>query len=305
MHQLTRGALLATAFTATLATAAVAQEGTRVTGTITLRQQPDGLLHVVTPRRARLGLSVDLRATPTDSIGAVIQTVTPGGPAARAGIQSGDIVLRFNGKLVAEPGTDLRDREEPSAPGIRLIELASTLAPGDSAVVQYRRGRTLRSATLVAGNDPVGVTNGNSMIYTWQSPSLAPAPLGTTYDYGFGDNMTVSGDSVVRVPMYSRRTPMPRMFVLGSVLADLELAPINPELGRYFGTTEGVLVIDVPQDSKLGLKPGDVVLTIDGREVRVPTQLLRAMQSYEPGESFTLQVMRQKSRVTVTGSVAQ
>lgn len=305
MHQLTRGALLATAFTASIATAAVAQDGTRVTGTITLEQQPDGRVHVVTARRARLGVSVNLLASPTDSVGAMILTVTPGGPAARAGIQSGDIVLRFNGKLVTEPGLDLRDREGPSAPGIRLIEMASTLAPGDSAVVQYRRGRTLRSCTLVAGNDPVAVTTStNGTIYTWQTPLLTPSPPGTAFGYGFGDNVTISSDSAVRVPMYSRtRTPRPRMFLLGSALADLELAPLNPELGRYFGTAEGVLVIDVPPDSKLGLKPGDVVQSVDGRETRIPNQVLRALQSYEPGERFTLQLIRLKARMIITGTI--
>ena len=38
--------------------------------------------------------------------------------------------------------------------------------------------------------------------------------------------------------------------------------PLNPDLGSYFGATDGVLVINVPQGSTLGLKGGDVVLNV-------------------------------------------
>jgi hypothetical protein len=51
-----------------------------------------------------------------------------------------------------------------------------------------------------------------------------------------------------------------REFFSNSPLGRLELAPINPELGQYFGTDEGVLIISAPKDAELGLKGGDVVL---------------------------------------------
>ncbi|MGH7703110.1 MAG: PDZ domain-containing protein, partial [Gemmatimonadales bacterium] len=49
-----------------------------------------------TGRRARLGISVNVRARETDSVGAYVNGVTPGGPAARAGIKSGDIITKVN-----------------------------------------------------------------------------------------------------------------------------------------------------------------------------------------------------------------
>ena len=100
------------------------------------------------------------------------------------------------------------------------------------------------------------------------------------------------------------RMPAP-MYVLGTPLADLELAPMNPELGKYFGVGEGVLVINVPQGSRLGLKPGDVVLSVDGREPAGPSHLVRILRSYNGRESFTLQVVRQQKRKTITGQVAE
>jgi S1-C subfamily serine protease len=86
-------------------------------------------------------------------------------------------------------------------------------------------------------------------------------------------------------------------------LADLELAPLNPDLGQYFGTSEGVLVINVPSESSLGLKGGDVILSVDGRKATGPNGLLRILRSYDEGDSFKLDIMRNKTRTTVTGKL--
>jgi S1-C subfamily serine protease len=98
----------------------------------------------------------------------------------------------------------------------------------------------------------------------------------------------------------------PRMLFLGGgALAELELAPMNPQLGRYFGTNEGVLVIRAPSESKLRLKGGDVVLSVDGRTVASPAHLIRVLRSYEAGESFKVEVMRMKKRETVQGTIGE
>jgi S1-C subfamily serine protease len=92
-------------------------------------------------------------------------------------------------------------------------------------------------------------------------------------------------------------------FLYGSPLASLELAPLNPDLGQYFGTSTGVLVVSAPKDSGLSLKGGDVVLAVDGRKPATPSQLLRILRSYERGESFKLDILRKQKKETVTGRV--
>jgi S1-C subfamily serine protease len=263
---------------------------------------PDGRVELLTTRRARLGVVLNLRVSDTDSIGALIQSVTPNGPAARAGIRSGDIITRVNGQpLVAG---NVKSGRDQSAPGLALTLLSAGLKPGDSVVVQYRRGKDRRNATVVAGDEPG---------WTWNGPGEpgnvyleSPDPFGPLEMDPRTMTMRVFADTLLRRPGHLPiRTPMPRIFMLGSPLADLELAPLNPELGRYFGTDDGVLVINVPDSSRLGLKPGDVVFSVDGRRVASPPQLLRILQSYEPGEEYRLEIMRMKKRETVTGSVAE
>ena len=89
-------------------------------------------------------------------------------------------------------------------------------------------------------------------------------------------------------------------FLVGGPLGDLELAPLNPDLGQYFGTTEGVLVIQAPKDGTLGLKGGDVVQAVDGRKPTGPAHLMRILRSYDRGETFKLDVLRNRKRETVT-----
>jgi predicted metalloprotease with PDZ domain len=266
------------------------------------RIPPFGRVEVFTARRARLGVVVNPVAVKTDTIGALIQSVTPNGPADKAGIRAGDIIVRLNGQSLVEG--NIRTDRGRSAPSVALTLIAATINAGDSVVVQYQRGKERRNTTLVAGDEP-----------GW----AFKIPDGTPFGEGPPDELRLLEEGVspdVRMRTYTgtfprgqatfeMRTPMPRVFMLGSPLADLELAPLNPELGRYFGTGDGVLVINVPADSRLGLKPGDVVFSVDGRKVRVPGQLFRVLQSYEPGEEFKLEIIRMKKRETVTGSVVE
>lgn len=240
---------------------------------------PERAMEFLMNRRARLGLKVNLRARETDSIGAYVDAVTPNGPAANAGIRSGDIITRVDAKSVLTGESSSRDDRE-SLPGLRLIELAATLQPNDTIPVEFRRGKTRRTVTVVTGDEPTILFRGQpgtgSFDFRYPAGSrMAPAP---------GEDLFVEGP-----------------FLYGSPLAHLELAPLNQDLGQYFGTTTGILVISVPKDSELGLKGGDVVLAVDGRKPESPSHLLRILRSYQDSESFKVEVLRNRKRVAVEG----
>ena len=59
-------------------------------------------------------------------------------------------------------------------------------------------------------------------------------------------------------------------------------------------------MVSVPKDSALGLKGGDVVLAVDGRKPATPSHLLRILRSYEKGESFKIDVLRNHKREALT-----
>lgn len=248
-------------------------------------------IRAITQRRARLGVTVDMRASASDSIGATLQSVTPGGPAAKAGLKSGDIVTRIDGKSLTASDNFKRQIDE-SLPGVRLVEYASQLEPNDTISVEYRRAGTRHTASLVTGDEPLLTME----VFPDGGDFTMKVPGGVALERSPFRGM-IRGEQLPGGTMsYS-------LAFGGGPLADLELAPLNPDLGQYFGTTEGVLVINVPAESSLGVKGGDVILGVDGRKATGPGSLLRILRSYDEGDSFKLDIMRNKSRISVTGKL--
>ena len=249
----------------------------------------DRLMRIVMHRRARLGIKVNLQPRASDSLGAFVDAVTPGGPAAKAGIRSGDVITKVDGKSVLEGGRD-RDEARQSPAGLRLIELAARLRPKDTVAVEFLRGKDRRTVSVVTQDEPeMGFRTdrgGRPFMYRFDRGDAEPGPLPTR-------------DFIERLEL---PPGMDRLY--GGPLADLELAPLNPDLGQYFGTNDGVLVIHAPKDGTLGLKGGDVVLAVDGRKPVSPGHLLRILRSYDRGETFKLEILRNRKRETVSARLA-
>ena len=228
--------------------------------------------------RGRIGVIVKTEADAADDkVGARIEAVTPSGPAEKAGLKAGDIITRFNGTaLGGTRGEDTND--EASGPGMKLIELARALEPGDTVQVEYRRGSDTRKAAIVA--EDLGWASSQRM----EMPEMGPMVEGMIPKMQMG--------------------PGEFQFSFGP-WGGIELVKLNPDLGDYFGTREGVLVVRAPEDSTLGLKGGDVILSIGGRKPASPEQAMRILRSYDTGETVTLDVLRKQKRVSVTWKVPE
>lgn len=226
--------------------------------------------------RGRIGVIVDTHVNATgDKVGARIEGVTPGGPAEKAGLKAGDVITRFNGTALAGASTE---NDEDSGPGMKLIELARELDPGDSVQVEYRRGtEAAKKLTLVAedlGGDMVrSFPRMEGMGGMFPEMHIGPGDL----DLAWG----------------------------GGAWGGIEMVKLNPELGEYFGIREGLLVVDTPEDSALKLKAGDVIQTIGGRKPTSPMHAMRILRSYESGETVAIQVFRKKAQVTLSYKVPE
>lgn len=224
--------------------------------------------------RGRIGVVVNTTAdSATDRLGARIEAVTPGGPAAKAGLKAGDIITKFSGTSLA--GLKAEDEDE-SGPGMKLIELARALDPGDTVQVEYRRGTDTKKATLVA--EELGPTLGRiELPADLLELGRRNAELLRGFEFSFGSEPW----------------------------GDLDLVTLNPDLGEYFGTREGILVVKAPTDSELPLKSGDVIVSIGGRKPTSPSHAMRILRSYDEGETVTLDVIRKQKRMSVTWKVPE
>ena len=244
------------------------------------RVAPRAYTYTLTGNRARIGVLVNRQANAeSDKIGAKIDGVTPGGPADKAGLKAGDIITKFNGTALA--GASAED-DEDSGPGRKLVELVGALDPGDTVKVEYRRGTESRTATLVTDEQGFRMRGTTPLMPEFQMPKME-MPFMTSPEGQGGFSFMCFGDA----------------------WCDLDLVTLNSDLGDYFGTKEGVLVIKAPGDSALPLKSGDVILSIGGRKPTSPAHAMRILRSYEAGESVSIEIMRHQRRQTLSYTVPE
>jgi serine protease Do len=101
------------------------------------------------------------------------------------------------------------------------------------------------------------------------------------------------------------RTPFFESFSFrtGTTLG-MTVSDMSDQLAEYFGAKDGALVTSVRDNSaaaKAGLKAGDVITAINGQGVKVPADVRRATQRLEAGAEFTIDVLRDKKKLTVKG----
>jgi S1-C subfamily serine protease len=256
------------------------------------------------PDRGWLGIAFDW--TPGADGPVTINAVVPESPAARAGVARGDTLVRLNGEpvraaavrqLSVAPGDTvrLRVRREGRERDVRVVA-----ARRDANVIVFRRGEdvtvidadslrrrvAIHVDTVGAHLDSLFVRLDSMRVRLGRDRELRRLPL--------------QMDSVLR---RSLPETFPFSIELGSrALAGAEFTQMNPGLGRYFRTEEGLLTLRVAPGSPAagaGLEAGDVVVRVNGSPVETLRDLRQAVgRAEEP--TARLEVIRQGSRRELT-----
>jgi hypothetical protein len=258
------------------------------------------------PDRAMIGVVLG-----SEGDGVELAAVTPGGPAQKAGLRAGDRVVAINGKPV--PAGD-----DAVAAAQALI---GTPKAGDRVALTIERDgkrRTLEASAerraswdwpMLAGVAAPEVEADVHVIVDGQAigEQVREALAGAGREPGAIERRIElrreklrelsSDDARLQALGELRRIVVGR----GGSFFDLRLAEINADLGRYFGTDSGVLVLAQAGDSLPGVKPGDVLLSIGGERTETPGDVMRALaeRADQPGVNVELMRDRRKQVLAV------
>lgn len=280
--------------------------------------------------RARMGLYLDPgQSRRYDDQGALITDVMHRSPAEDAGLREGDIITAFDGHVLTEPLSDQEmeddlDQDE-SLPAQRALALARDLEPGQTVEIRYVREGEAHSAEVEAEDfDFPQVRTFAGPDYSWRfnfdtdawrvrSDEMSDrlrAVGDRLSELKFSSGAVTGGSGALAFSNFGSACPGSSSGGLWSndtrgCTAGVEFRELNPTLGEYFGTETGVLVIDVDEESTLGLLPGDVILAVGDRDVETIGRVRRLISSYEPDETIRMTVMRKGSEQMVEGKLPE
>ena len=140
-----------------LASAAVALTGTAAAQDARVYRSEPGarawsLLTEANENRAVIGVSTSTGSA-RDTLGVLVTSVTPGGPAERAGIEEGNRIAAINGVNLRLAPVDVGDWDMASALSRRLTRELGKVSPGDEVELRiYGSGQTrnVRVRTVAA-----------------------------------------------------------------------------------------------------------------------------------------------------------
>jgi S1-C subfamily serine protease len=245
------------------------------------RMEPRRDVRIFEGGGTQLGISVSDTAT-----GVRVDDVRTGGPAEKAGIREGDVLVEFDGERVRS--------------AMQLTRLVRETPDGRQVAVAVMRDgkRQTLQATPEAGTAGE-FAGGDFMRELERGWRAIPREFEFRYDdrprrfeYRLPERFEFSPDMMV--PFMGSRGRL-----------GLTIQSLTPELEEYFGAKNGgALVSSVSQNSaaaKAGIRAGDVIVSIDGRSVSDSGDLMRKLRALQ-GE-ITIVVLRDKKEVTLKATL--
>ena len=310
--------------------AGAGQDRTRSIGRVTDRPEWAPLVNLYWQQESRTRLGLYLNPDQSrryDRDGALVTGVMRDSPAEEAGLEEGDVITEFEGQVLTIPLPD-DDMEQDfdldeSLPAQRLLALARDLEEGQTVEIQYLRDGSYNTVSVVAEEFefPDVRAFGSGQGAFWGNGRDGNASYLRTFenlgrgltdqlriledrlgDVDYGDltgRLNVLGDRLGDIQV---RTPGAFNFSFGVTSTEgVEFIDLNPELGEYFGSDTGVLVVEVDEESTLGLMAGDVVLAVGARDAETVGRVLRLIRSYEEDEPIRFTIIRQGSEMVAEG----
>lgn len=174
--------------------------------------------------------------------------------------------------ILSVDGHDVDDQDE-------LMRRISALESGDEIEIEIHRDGRKRKLDVTLGEAPERERMGHApRVFEWRGE----APDGD------GENM------------FFLRSARPQL--------GLRLEELGEQLGEYFGSDSGLLVLEVFEDSaaeKAGIQVGDVIRSVDGEQLDEVQQLLDILGEREDGDELAITVLRDRKSTELTATVEE
>ncbi len=210
--------------------------------------------------------------------GVGVEKVMDGSPAEKAGLQSGDVIVRFNNEEI----TSVR----------KLTRLLGEVAADHHAKLTIVRNGGERELTATLGKRPMPKFDDGSF---GNLPRLERVPFPPGADMRTLPPMR-------SIPSTPGSPDQPFAWRSGSGRRiGVGVTALSKQLSEHFGVEGGVMINEVRADSpaaKAGLKAGDIIIEAEGNEVRGDIDLIRAIGEKKDGD-ISLTFVRDQNRQTI------
>ncbi|MBA4312472.1 MAG: hypothetical protein C0417_07560 [Chlorobiaceae bacterium] len=192
--------------------------------------------------------------------GAFVQTVVENSPAEEAGIEKGDVIVKFADEAI-DDSEDLTDAVRATKPKTEVkVELNRK---GDKKTVSVTVGKVKTPKAFAFNFDDDGMS--------WHSSPPKNSEL----------------KKKMNIRVFSE-----------SEFQGVQLQPLTKQLGEYFGAPsgKGLLVTEVEKASeaeKAGMKAGDVITKVNGNKIKDLGDLHEELSDAE-GKDASIEIMRDR-----------
>ena len=237
-----------------------------------------------------------------DDKGVRLSGITPDGPAARAGLREGDVLTMIDQQSLAA--------SKPNESLEKARTLLANLKDGQNVSIHYLRGSQTGVVTFAAERreawnwpllmnedpeHPFLPKDFNERVHAEVERATREAERVSERD---NKHMQAEVERATRDAM--KHMPRDRELMRRAMpWWGLNLAPLNADLGHYFGTDKGVLVIAADQESLPGIRAGDVITSIAGETIDRPEDALRALRDQASGKDVPIKILRDRKTLAL------
>jgi len=213
-----------------------------------------------------------------DNSGVLVVEVIDDSPAARAGIESGDVIVKIGGEPTPEPDV--------------LADLVAAAEPGSKLEIEYvRDGQTCKTDVEIGEREIrmkrkiiIHGDGDDEKILQW---------------YGDDEEIELELKDLDEKALMFRHQDGKRAYL------GVELGDLTEQLGDYFDVDdgEGALIREVVEDTparKAGLKAGDVIVEMEGEDIADAADVTEFVWEHEPGDEVEIGIVRRGRNKKVT-----